>query len=146
MPKTPEQIRRRHNRLVAEADEADANVVYADLPGDEVGRYVSGGDDDTGTIYLQHGMDTADRDSVLAHELVHAQDDDQGPQPEHREALVDEEAADNIITAKAYRWAVSHVGENNGDIGEELDVSEDMVDAYERRKEREAAADKGAPC
>lgn len=125
----------RRARLVAEATDAGAQVVYAELPGDEVGRYAS--DADQATIYVQAGMSTADEASVLAHEVAHAVRDDTGPQSPKREEFIDEEAAGNIISARAYRNAIAAVGPDASSLGVELDVSTDIIDAYERRRERE---------
>ena len=126
----------RRARLVAEAADAGAQVVYAELPGDEVGRYVS--DDAQPTIYVQAGMSSADEASVLAHEVAHAVRDDTGPQSPKREEFIDEEAAGNIVSARAYRNAVATVGLDASSLGVELDVSTDIIGAYERRREREA--------
>jgi len=136
MPKSLRQIEMRRARLVAEAADAGAQVVYADLPGDEVGRYAS--DADQATIYVQAGMSSADEASVLAHEVAHAVRDDTGPQSPKREAFIDEEAAGNIVSARAYRNAVATVGPDASSLGVELDVSTDIIGAYERRREREA--------
>lgn len=136
MPKTQAQIEMRRARLVAEATDAGAQVVYAELPGDEVGRYAS--DADQATIYIQPGMSTADEASVLAHEVAHAVRDDTGPQSPKREEYIDEEAAGNIVSARAYRNAVATVGPDASSLGVELDVSTDIIGAYERRREREA--------
>ena len=135
MPKSLRQIEMRRARLVAEAADAGAQVVYADLPGDEVGRYAS--DADQATIYVQAGMSSADEASVLAHEVAHAVRDDTGPQTPKREEFIDEEAAGNIVSARAYRNAVAAVGPDASSLGVELDVSTDIIDAYERRRERE---------
>ena len=135
MPKSLRQIEMRRARLVAEATDAGAQVVYAELPGDEVGRYAS--DADQATIYVQAGMSSADEASVLAHEVAHAVRDDTGPQSPKREEFIDEEAAGNIVSARAYRNAVATVGPDISSLGVELDVSTDIIGAYERRRERE---------
>ena len=108
-------------------------VHLADLPGNTRGQYIA----EESKIYLRRGMAGAQRVSALAHEVVHARRGDVGPQDSCVEDHVDEEAAALIITERAYALAETLVGPNPRLLAAELDVSPGLIEAWQRRRNRD---------
>ena len=110
-----------------------ATVHVADLPGNTRGRY----EDETDRIYIQRGMSTAQRVATLAHEAAHLRLGHRGPQDRCVEDHVNEEAAGLIITERAYALAETLVGSNPRLLAAQLDVTPGLVEACQRRRNRE---------
>lgn len=110
-----------------------ATVHIAQLDGNEMGRYESS----TRRILIRPGMTAAQRVSTLAHEIIHARRGDNGEQPPSVERFVDEEAAGLVITDRAYALAETTVGHDPRTLALELDVSPWLVEAWQRRRNRE---------
>ena len=107
-------------------------VHRANLPGRERGRY----DHEAHRILIQEGMSPAQEVSVLAHELVHAQRGDLGPQSPEREAAVQEMAATLVISTTDYARAEAICGPDAWALARELDVTPDLVQAWQARAHR----------
>ena len=60
---------------------------------------------DTGTIYIREGLDSPERECVLAHELEHAIRGDVGPQSPETEAWIDVEVARRFVDPWEYTRA-----------------------------------------
>ena len=60
---------------------------------------------ETGTIYIREGLDSPERECVLAHELEHAIRGDVGPQPPETEAWIDIEVARRFVDPWEYTRA-----------------------------------------
>lgn len=123
----------REDFLLSMAHAYGATVHVADLPGTTRGQYIA----DESRIYLRRGMTRAQRVSTLAHEVIHARRGDNGPQNSCVEDHVDEEAAGLIITEPAYAYAENLVGPNPRLLASELDVTPGLVEAWQRRRNRE---------
>lgn len=91
---------------------------------------------ETRTIELLDGMNRVKTRSVLAHELGHATYGHEPSILEHlnlkQERHADEWAAQFLIDPDEYRLAEEKYGTNTAWIGQELEVLERLVIAYER--------------
>lgn len=110
----------------------DVTVRYGDLPDDRDGEYIHR----RRLIRLQHGMTDRLHRSVLAHETAHAVFADvpsrYGPVNWKQERRADEWAALRLIDVDDYKRAeVIHHGHAEG-MAVELNVIEDLVQAFQR--------------
>lgn len=121
------------DRLYHLAESLGVRIEYADLTW--LGR---DGDCNTRTrvIRLQPGMLYRLERSVLAHELAHMIRGDRrsifGHYDAKDEARADEWAAHFLIDMSDYEAAEAKCGNKVDAIAEELDVMDDLVEAYER--------------
>ena len=88
----------------------------------------------TKTIWMDYGLDSRPNHAIstLAHEFIHAQRGDDGPQPRWVESLCDEEAARFLISPAEYALAESIYGPHPAQIATELGVTQTIVEAYQR--------------
>jgi Zn-dependent peptidase ImmA (M78 family) len=103
---------------------------------ERAGRTLGGFDPATGTIRLSPGMRVRTARSVLAHELGHAHLG-HGPAPTpairaHQERQADEWAASRLISARAYAEAELIRGPHLASLAFELNVTIELVLAYQR--------------
>lgn len=113
-------------------DALEVRVVDADLPADRDGEYLHR----RRLIRLQRGMPHRLRRSVLAHECAHAVFGDEpsrfGPRAAKQERRADEWAALRLIDVDEYKTAERiHTGHIDA-IALELDVTADLVEAFQR--------------
>lgn len=113
-------------------DALGVRVRYTDLPDDRDGEYLH----HRRLIRLQHGMPRRLHRSVLAHECAHAVFADQpsqfGPVSAKQERRADEWAALRLIDVDDYKLAEQlHAGHIDA-IALELDVTADLVEAFQR--------------
>lgn len=113
-------------------DMLGVRVRYAHLPDDRDGEYLH----HRRMIRLQHGMPRRLHRSVVAHECAHAVFADQpsmfGPANAKMERRADEWAALRLIDVDDYKLA-EQIHEGSVDaIALELDVTADLVDAFQR--------------
>ncbi len=113
-------------------DALGVRVIDADLPGDRDGEYLHR----RRLIRLQRGMPHRLRRSVLAHECAHAVFGDEpsrfGPRTAKQERRADEWAALRLIDVDEYKTAERiHTGHVDA-IALELDVTADLVEAFQR--------------
>ncbi len=119
------------------ATELGVQVEYTDLT--HLGR---DGDYNrhTRTIRLQEGMLYRHHRSVLAHEIAHAIADDETTMFAHinerQERRADEWAAHYLIDRDEYQMAERKYGANIEWIAQELCVTDELVEAYERTLHR----------
>ena len=111
---------------------------------ERAGRTLGGFDPATGTIRLSPGMRVRTARSVLAHELGHAHLG-HGPAPTpairaHQERQADEWAARRLITPAAYAAAEQLRGTHLASLAFELDVTIEIVLAFQRVLSREHLA------
>ena len=83
-------------------------------------------------VVVRLGMTMPQRRSTLAHELIHARRQDEGPQPLSVERRVNEAAARLLITLAAYRAAEHYRGHHPCALATELDVTTTIIEAYQR--------------
>lgn len=107
-------------------------VHFADLPGTLRGKYEA----TNNRIYLRRNLSNAQLISALAHELVHAQRNDDGPQSPEVEAHVNELAARLIITAQAFAEAETANGSNPLDLANALDVTPGIITSWQDHEAR----------
>lgn len=112
--------------------ELGVSVRYVELPEDRDGEYVHS----RRLIRLQHGMARRLHRSVLAHECAHAVFGDEpsmfGPANAKMERRADEWAALRLVDVDAYKFAESiHSGHVDA-LALELDVTVDIIDAFQR--------------
>ncbi len=107
------------------------------------GRTRGGFDPASGTIRIDPGMSARTTRSVLAHELAHAI---LGHLPStipsvrrQQERQADEWAACQLITPRAYAEAEDARGPHLASLAFELDVTIELVLAYQRRLQRSGA-------
>lgn len=93
------------------------------------------------TICIDGTLPAVIRQTVLAHELMHALHDDNGHQPERVEAVRDEEAARLLVTPEEYA-AVEHLFDTPtpGLLAKELDTTTSMILAWQRAWARRQTA------
>ena len=108
------------------------------------GRTRGGFEPASRTIRISPGMSARTTRSVLAHELGHAV---LGHEPStlpslrrQQERQADEWAASRLITPRAYAEAEATRGPHLASLAFELDVTIELVQAYQRRLERHGAA------
>lgn len=89
-------------------------------------------------IWLDPALTDREARSVLAHELGHAHYGDRGPQPPHIEARAWRWAADLLITRAEYALAEHIHGQDTAAIADALDVTLEVVDAYQTTLRRTA--------
>ncbi|MBT2486885.1 MULTISPECIES: ImmA/IrrE family metallo-endopeptidase [unclassified Microbacterium] len=124
--------------LLRLAEEHSVRVV------ERTGATRGGFDPTTGTIRVQPGMSARTTRSVLAHELAHAV---LGHAPatspavrEQQERQADEWAARLLISPRAYAQAEDLRGPHLASLAFELDVTIELVVAYQRRLQTELLA------
>lgn len=119
-------------RLFALARGFGVAVEYADLGPDRDGEYLH----HRRLIRLQHGMSTRLHRSVLAHECAHARFGDTPTRDPFRHARqerrADEWGATQLIRPLSYRRAERLHGGHRGAIAVELEVTTDLVAAFQR--------------
>ncbi len=113
-------------------DAMGITVEYTNLPPERDGEYIH----DRRLIRLQRGMATRLHRSVLAHECAHAVFGDApsrfGPVNAKQERRADEWAALRLIDIHDYRRAESiHHGHTEA-LAVELNVTVDLIEAYQR--------------
>ncbi|MDU4287462.1 MAG: ImmA/IrrE family metallo-endopeptidase [Actinomyces sp.] len=116
----------RLNALLAVAVSEGVNVRFASNL-HERGAYVH----NTRTIYINAGMSERHRYATLAHELIHARLNHDGPQPESIEQRVNELAALMIVDVDEYRQAETVCGGHAGSIAAELDLPVWVIQAWQ---------------
>ncbi|WP_420868998.1 ImmA/IrrE family metallo-endopeptidase [Dermabacter hominis] len=83
------------------------------------------------SIWLPRNLTNAETRSLLAHEIAHAIHGDRGPQPPHIEARAWRTAARLLISETEYRAAELLHGPNVGSLAEALDVTREVIHAYQ---------------
>lgn len=108
---------------------------------ERAGRTLGGFDPATRTIRIDPGMSARTTRSVLAHELAHAVlghlPADLPAVRRQQERQADEWAARLLITPQAYARAEDARGPHLASLAFELDVTIELVMAYQRRLRRE---------
>lgn len=108
------------------------------------GRTRGGFEPASRTIRISPGMSARTTRSVLAHELAHAVlGHETSTLPSVRrqqERQADEWAACRLITPRAYAEAEATRGPHLASLAFELDVTIELIQAYQRRLERHGAA------
>ena len=113
--------------LLAEMEGMGLDVEWRPLYGGTRGLYVHS----RGLIVVCTGMTMPQRRSTLAHELVHAQRMDDGPQSERVERRVDQAASKLLISPAEYRLAETMYGPCIPKLAVELGVTQGLVRAYQ---------------
>lgn len=116
----------RLNALLAVGVREGVNVCFASNL-HERGAYVH----NTRTIYINARMSERHRYATLAHELIHARLNHDGPQPESVEQRVNELAALMIVDVDEYRQAEAVCGGHAGSIAAELDLPVWVIQAWQ---------------
>lgn len=83
------------------------------------------------TIWLRRDLTDAEARSLLAHELGHHFYGDNGPQPPPIEQRAWRWAARALISAGEYAAAEDSVGPDPGALAEHLEVTRELVEAYQ---------------
>lgn len=89
-------------------------------------------------IWVDPALTTREARSLLAHELGHAYYGDVGPQPEEAERRAWRYAANLLIDGAAYAEAERLHGPHLGGLAEALDVTPEVVRAFQDMIERAA--------
>lgn len=116
------------DQLIGELEDMGMRVEWRPLQGPARGLYYRHAD----LVVVRSGMTMAQRRCTLAHELIHARRQDDGPQSACVEMRVNEEAARLLISPAEYRLAERFHGAYYGAIATELDVTPTIVKAYQR--------------
>lgn len=116
-------------QLIGELEDMGVTVEWRPLQGITRGLYYQRHH----LVVVRTGMTMPQRRSVLAHELIHARREDDGPQPSRIEHRVDELAAQLLISAAEYRLAERYHGPLRAALAAELDVTPTIIEAYQRR-------------
>ena len=116
----------RLNALLAVAVREGVNVRFASNL-HERGAYVHA----TRTIYINARMSERHQYATLAHELIHARLNHDGPQLESVEQRVNELAALMIVDVNEYRQAETVCGGHAGSIAAELDLPVWVIQAWQ---------------
>lgn len=116
------------DQLIGELEKMGMRVEWRPLKGCTRGLYFA----HTGLVVVRMGMTMPQRRSTLAHELIHARRQDDGPQPLCVERRVDEQAARLLITTHEYRIAENCRGNHRYALAAELDVTPTIIEAYQR--------------
>lgn len=118
--------------LVAALEEAGVHVVF--LPYPEPGAYWH----EQRLIIVDARLSPTWQRCTLAHEAVHAWFGHDGPCEPAREARVDEQAAGLLVSEAEYRLAERIHGTNIHGIADELDVTDWIIEAFQRTLRRVA--------
>ena len=115
------------DELLAELEGMGLNVEWRPLQGLERGQYFHR----DRLVVIRRGLTMPQRRCTLAHELVHAQRMDDGPQSERVERRVDQAASKLLISPAEYRLAETMYGPCVPKLAVELGVTQGLVRAYQ---------------
>lgn len=89
-------------------------------------------------VWLNPSLTDREARSLLAHELGHAHYGDVGPQPAHVEQRAWRWAADTLVSRAEYALAERIHGQDTAAIADALDVTVEIIDAYQTTLRRTA--------